>query len=39
MDWKDIAATVGKAAPLLGTLLGGPADGSGDVFPVHFYIS
>jgi len=25
MDWKDIAATVGKTAPLLGTLLGGPA--------------
>ena len=25
MDWKDIAATVGRAAPLLGTLLGGPA--------------
>jgi hypothetical protein len=25
MDWKDIATTVGKAAPLLGTLLGGPA--------------
>lgn len=25
MDWKDIAGTVGKAAPLLGTLLGGPA--------------
>lgn len=24
MDWKDIAATVGKAAPLLGTLLTGP---------------
>jgi hypothetical protein len=28
MDWKDIAATVGKAAPLLGTLLGGPAGGA-----------
>ena len=25
MDWKDIASTVGKAAPILGTLLGGPA--------------
>lgn len=25
MDWKDVASTVGKAAPLLGTLLGGPA--------------
>lgn len=25
MEWKDIATTVGKAAPLLGTLLGGPA--------------
>ena len=25
MDWKDIAKTVGGAAPLLGTLLGGPA--------------
>jgi hypothetical protein len=25
MDWKDIASTVGKAAPLLGTLLGGRA--------------
>jgi len=25
MDWKDIAGTVGKAAPILGTLLGGPA--------------
>jgi hypothetical protein len=24
MDWRDIAATVGKTAPLLGTLLGGP---------------
>ena len=28
MDWKDIAGTVGKAAPLLGTLLGGPAGGA-----------
>ena len=25
MDWKDISGAVGKAAPLLGTLLGGPA--------------
>lgn len=25
MDWKDLAQTVGKAAPLVGTLLGGPA--------------
>jgi len=25
MDWKDIAGAVGKTAPLLGTLLGGPA--------------
>jgi hypothetical protein len=25
MEWKDIASAVGKAAPLLGTLLGGPA--------------
>lgn len=25
MDWKDIAGTVGKVAPLLGTLLGGHA--------------
>jgi hypothetical protein len=25
MDWKDVSAAVGKAAPLLGTLLGGPA--------------
>jgi hypothetical protein len=25
MDWKDIAGTLGKAAPLLGTLIGGPA--------------
>lgn len=28
MDWKDIAGVVGKAAPLLGTLLGGPAGGA-----------
>jgi uncharacterized membrane protein YccC len=25
MNWKDLASTVGKAAPILGTLLGGPA--------------
>lgn len=25
MEWKDVAGAVGKAAPLLGTLLGGPA--------------
>ena len=25
MDWKDIAGVVGKFAPLLGTLVGGPA--------------
>lgn len=25
MDWKDIASTISKAAPLLGTLVGGPA--------------
>lgn len=25
MNWNDLAATVGKAAPILGTLLGGPA--------------
>ncbi len=25
IDWKDIAADVAKAAPLLGTLIGGPA--------------
>jgi hypothetical protein len=25
MDWKDIAGVVGKAAPILGTLIGGPA--------------
>jgi hypothetical protein len=25
MDWKDLKGIVGKAAPLLGTLLGGPA--------------
>lgn len=25
MDWKDLAGIVGKAAPALGTLLGGPA--------------
>lgn len=25
MDWKDVAKAVGAAAPILGTLLGGPA--------------
>jgi hypothetical protein len=25
MDWKDIAGIVGRAAPILGTLVGGPA--------------
>ena len=28
MDWKDIGNRVAKAAPLLGTLLGGPAGGA-----------
>ncbi len=28
MDWKDIASTIGSAAPLLGTLIGGPAGGA-----------
>lgn len=28
LNWKDIAADVGKAAPLVGTLLGGPAGGA-----------
>jgi hypothetical protein len=28
MDWKDIAGAVGKAAPLVGTLIGGPAGGA-----------
>jgi hypothetical protein len=28
MDWKDIAGVVGKAAPLLGTVLAGPAGGA-----------
>ena len=28
MDWKNLAATVSKAAPLLGTLIGGPAGGA-----------
>jgi hypothetical protein len=32
MDWKDVAGEVGKAAPLLGTVLGGPAgDAVGDL--------
>lgn len=25
MEWKDIAGVIGKAAPILGTLVGGPA--------------
>lgn len=25
MDWKDLAGIIGKTAPLLGTLIGGPA--------------
>ena len=25
MDWKDVAGVVGKAAPILGGILGGPA--------------
>lgn len=25
MDWKDLSSAVGKAAPMLGTLIGGPA--------------
>jgi hypothetical protein len=28
MDWSDLKGLVGKAAPLLGTLLGGPAGGA-----------
>ncbi len=28
LEWKDIAGVVGKAAPLLGTLVGGPAGGA-----------
>ncbi len=28
MDWKDLKGIVGKVAPLLGTLLGGPAGGA-----------
>ena len=28
MDWKDLAGGLGKAAPLLGTLIGGPAGGT-----------
>lgn len=31
MDWKDIAGTVGKFAPLIGTLLGGPASAAAAV--------
>ena len=27
MDWKDIAGTISKAAPILGTIIGGPAAG------------
>ena len=28
MSWKDISETVGKIAPMLGTVLGGPAGGA-----------
>ncbi len=28
MDWKDISDTVGKFAPMVGTILGGPAGGA-----------
>ena len=28
MDWKDIKGLIGKGAPLIGTLLGGPAGGA-----------
>jgi hypothetical protein len=28
MEWKDLKSIVGKAAPILGTLLGGPAGGA-----------
>jgi Holin of 3TMs, for gene-transfer release len=28
MDWKDLKGVVGKVAPLIGTLLGGPAGGT-----------
>lgn len=28
MNWKDLAGPIGKAAPILGTLLGGPAGGA-----------
>lgn len=28
MNWSDIKKTVGKAAPILGTLIGGPAGGA-----------
>jgi hypothetical protein len=36
MDWKDISGLVGKAAPVLGTLLGGPAGGAiGGITPAN----
>lgn len=28
MEWKDIAGAIGSAAPILGTLIGGPAGGA-----------
>lgn len=28
MEWKDLSGVVGKAAPIVGTLLGGPAGGA-----------
>ncbi len=28
MEWRDVAGAVGRAAPMLGTLLGGPAGGA-----------
>jgi gas vesicle protein len=28
MDWKDLSGIIGKAAPILGTLIGGPAGAS-----------
>lgn len=28
MEWKDLAAIIGKSAPLLGTLIAGPAGGA-----------